>query len=36
MRGKLPAHIDNVVVSPLRRAQQTARIIFAERCWRYR
>jgi len=26
----LPVHIDSVVVSPLRRAQQTARIIFAD------
>jgi broad specificity phosphatase PhoE len=30
LRAKLPVHIDSVVVSPLRRAQQTARIIFAD------
>ncbi|QZP31086.1 histidine phosphatase family protein [Pseudomonas sp. DR48] len=30
LRTKLPAHIDSVVASPLRRAQQTARIIFVD------
>jgi probable phosphoglycerate mutase len=30
LREKLPVHIDSVVVSPLRRAQQTAQIIFAD------
>lgn len=30
LRTKLPVHVDSVVVSPLRRAQQTARIIFAD------
>ncbi|WP_297838020.1 histidine phosphatase family protein [Pseudomonas sp.] len=29
MRAKLPAHIDCMIVSPLRRAQQTAHIILA-------
>lgn len=30
LREKLPGHIDLVVASPLRRAQQTAQIIFAD------
>lgn len=30
LRARLPWHIDAVVVSPLRRAQQTAAIVFAE------
>lgn len=30
LREKLPAQIDAVIVSPLRRAQQTAAIVFAD------